>query len=102
MTNIIQNYCSPKIGAIQIKNNIDFGHVSKKLRNSTFLTALGQKVKELRERKGLSQYQLSYQTDMSRSQIQRIENGEVNTSVSSLPVLAEALGVSPKDLLDFE
>ena len=39
---------------------------------------------------------------MEISQIGRIERGLINTSISSVFIIAEALNISPKHLFDFE
>ncbi|ABG57792.1 transcriptional regulator [Cytophaga hutchinsonii ATCC 33406] len=65
-----------------------------------FLKTIGKKIKTLREAKGLSQYALSDESGISRSQIVRLENGDLNCTLATLLVLAETLGVEPKDLLD--
>ncbi len=69
------------------------------LKHQQLIIEIGKKVKELRELKGLSQYELSYQTNISRNQIGRIERGEINTSISQLKEIADGLGVEMKELL---
>jgi len=71
-----------------------------KIRDDKFIKAFGERVKQLRKEKGISTYKLSYDADISRSQINRIENGEVNTTISTAKALATALGVSVKSLFD--
>jgi transcriptional regulator with XRE-family HTH domain len=63
--------------------------------------ALGKRCKALRLQKGLSQTVLSYEADLDRSTIIRIETGKIDPSLDLLFVLAKALGVHPKELLDF-
>lgn len=70
-------------------------------RDQAFITAFGKKVAELRKKQGMSQYTLAYESDIARSQIVRIENGQVNTSISSISALANTLNVEPIELLDF-
>lgn len=65
-----------------------------------FLKALGKKIKTLREAKGLSQYAFSDESGVSRSQIIRLENGELNCTLGTLLTLAHTLEVEPKDLLE--
>lgn len=72
-----------------------------KIRNQKFLNSFGKKVKELRLKKGLSQYRLADEADIDRSQVIDIENGTINTTISTLHTLASALEVNPKELLDF-
>ena len=52
---------------------------------------LGQKIKELRKRKGLTQFDLSEKSGLSLRTIQRIENNENQPSVYSLRKIGEVL-----------
>lgn len=52
---------------------------------------LGAKIKELRQKNGLTQYDLSEQSGLSLRTIQRIENSENKPSVYSLRKIGEAL-----------
>ncbi|MCM5529751.1 helix-turn-helix domain-containing protein [Parasegetibacter sp. NRK P23] len=71
-------------------------------RNEEFLRQIGLKIKALRKEKGLSQEALAFKcNDMDYSQINRMERGVVNFSVSYLFIIAEALEVSPEELLRF-
>lgn len=65
-----------------------------------FLKALGQKIKTLREAKGLSQYAFSDISGISRSQIARLENGELNCTMATLLMLAQTLEIEVKELVD--
>lgn len=73
----------------------------KYLKNEDFIKKFGQKLKQVRENRGLSQEQLSLLTEVSQSQIARTELGQVNTSISHVSVYAKFLKVEPKDLFDF-
>ena len=70
------------------------------VRNKDLAKAIGYKIREIRTSKGLSQEELSYQSDLPLSQIGRLERGENNPTVSSLYAIAEALEVELKYLLD--
>lgn len=59
---------------------------------------LGQKIKDLRVLKGLTQEDLAEKTHLSVRTIQRIESGDVDPRTYTLTLLAEALGV---DLEEF-
>jgi len=54
---------------------------------------IGQKIKELRVLKGLTQEDLADKTNLSIRTIQRIENGDVDPRTYTLNLLAEALDV---------
>ena len=69
-------------------------------RDDDFLLKLGQKIRNLRTQKGLTQVELAFKcNDIDYSQINRIELGKVNFSVSFLSLLADALEVEISDLL---
>ena len=59
-------------------------------------------IREIREKKGLSQEQLSRLSGVSASHIGYIENGEREPTVSVLCRLAKALNVSILDLFKYE
>ena len=73
----------------------------KHYRDEKVIKALGAKVRELRASKGMSMEQLANAAEMEYKQLSRIERGEVNTSISRVAKLAEALGVDVKELFDF-
>ena len=61
-----------------------------------------KKIKELRNRKGYSQEELSDQSGLSLRTIQRIENGETEPHGDSVRKLAIALQVSPDEIIDWQ
>ena len=62
---------------------------------------LAIKVKDLRNRKGFSQEQLSEESKLSLRTVQRIEKGESIPRGDTLIKLTQALGVTPDDLLEW-
>ena len=70
-------------------------------RHNQFIVALGNKIREVRQSKGLSQQALANLSDLELSQINRIELGIINTSVSHIAAISEALDIEPKTLFDF-
>ena len=70
------------------------------VRNYGLVKAIGDKIRETRLAKDLSQEQLSYDSDLPLSQIGRIERGENNPTISSLYAIAKALNVDLKLLVD--
>lgn len=69
-------------------------------RDDTFLQKIGERVRELRTAQGMTQMDLAFKChDKDYSQINRVELGKVNFSVSYLALISEALGVKPHDLL---
>src|SRR5215469_1909377 len=55
--------------------------------------SIGQRIRTLREQKGLSQGDISRQTGMLRSYISRVEHGHTAPSLETLQRFAWALGV---------
>lgn len=72
-----------------------------KVREQEFLQALGNRIKQLRKEKNLTQMQLAVKINNHDEQIGRIERAEVNVSASMLYQIAQGLGVSMKELMDF-
>jgi putative transcriptional regulator len=72
----------------------------KYYRDDEFLRMVGERIRELRKAKGLTQLELSVAIgDKDNSQIHRMEAGKVNFSVSYLSLIAKILEVSPEELL---
>jgi transcriptional regulator with XRE-family HTH domain len=63
------------------------------------LVAFGEKVRELRKEKGLSQEELSYKADLHRTYIGMIERAEKNITLTNIEKIATALDVDIKKLL---
>ncbi|RZK26898.1 MAG: XRE family transcriptional regulator [Flavobacterium sp.] len=64
--------------------------------------AFGNKVREIRESKGLSLLQVSYNCNIDDSKISKIEHGKINITLGTIIDLAKGLSVYPKELLDIE
>ncbi len=62
----------------------------------------GKRIKELRERKKLTQEKLAEKIGLDLQTISRIETGYYFTSFENLEKLANALDVTIADLFDFE
>jgi transcriptional regulator with XRE-family HTH domain len=76
--------------------------VGSQYRNDKVITNLGIRIREVRVKVGLSQQRLADLCQLELSQINRIELGKVNTSVSQLFLIAENLGVQVEELLKFK
>ena len=73
----------------------------KYAKDEVFLAALGKKIREERLKKNLTQSELAFLcNDIDYSQINRIELGKVNFTVTYLKIIATALQTTPKDFLD--
>ena len=69
-------------------------------RDDIFLKIIGDKIRKLRLEKGLTQMDLAFAcNDKDYSQINRIELGKVNFSVSYLSLIAKVLETTPQNLL---
>lgn len=55
---------------------------------------VGSRIKELREVNKMSQKDLSYASDLDRSYIASVENGQRNISIVNIEKIALALGVT--------
>jgi transcriptional regulator with XRE-family HTH domain len=67
-------------------------------REQAIKAAFGQRVRELRTEKGLSQEALALACDLDRTYIGGIERGERNVSLVNIQKIAEALEVPARDL----
>ena len=62
---------------------------------------LGERIKELRKAKGLSQNSLSEKVDIETKHLSRIEVGKSYPSLDTLQRIAKALEADLKDFFDF-
>ena len=61
---------------------------------------MGEKIKELRDSKGISQYRLAELTGINRSTINRYENGSIQQiSFDNLLKISEALEIDIKEII---
>ncbi|MFL0094384.1 helix-turn-helix domain-containing protein [Tenacibaculum maritimum] len=58
---------------------------------------IGNRIKELRDVKEMSQKDLAYASDLDRSYIASVENGQRNISIINIEKIAVALGVTLKE-----
>lgn len=59
---------------------------------------VGNRIKEIRESKGISQKDLSFYSELDRSYIASVESGMRNISIKNLEKISIALGLSLSDL----
>ena len=72
-------------------------------RDDLFLKEIGIKVRALRQKAGLSQTDLAFKcNDKDYSQINRLELGKINFSISYLKLISNALSVKVSELLPEE
>jgi transcriptional regulator with XRE-family HTH domain len=68
----------------------------------TIRNKFGEKVRELRRARGLSQEELAFRAGIHRNYLGGIERGERNPALDNISAIAKALGVDPSELLRFE
>ena len=70
--------------------------------NQPYCRAFGMRLRELRTEKGISMRGLAKEADIEYSQLSKIERGVINTTISTVYALAQALDIPVKDFYDFE
>jgi len=70
----------------------------EKSRESQIQKRFGERLRDLRKQKGLSQEALALACDLDRTYIGGVERGERNISLLNIQKVADALGISPRDL----
>ncbi len=63
---------------------------------------VGIRIRNIRKSQGMSQQILAYEVDMEKTNISRIEAGRTNVTIKNLYKIAQALGVTMKDIVDIE
>lgn len=67
-----------------------------------FLQKFANNLKEIRKEKGIKQDDFLDVNGISRSLISMVETVKTDITLSKLKIIADVLGVEPKDLLDFK
>ncbi|CAN5592225.1 helix-turn-helix transcriptional regulator [soil metagenome] len=70
--------------------------------DQSLIDAFGQRIRQLRLEKGLSQEELSFQTGFHRTYIGMVERGERNISLSNIGVFAKVFEMSVSELTNFD
>ena len=68
----------------------------------TIRKRFGEKVRELRRAKGLSQEELAFRAGIHRNYLGGIERGERNPALDNIAEIAKALGLTLGELLTFK
>lgn len=68
------------------------------MKKNKLLIDFGEKVREIRKEKRLSQEDLSFEADLHRTYIGMIERAEKNITLINIQKIAKALGVDIKEL----
>lgn len=61
---------------------------------------IGLRIKQLRENVKMSQKDLAYSSDLDRSYIASVENGQRNVSIVNIEKITNALGVTLRDFFN--
>ncbi len=70
-------------------------------RNQDFIIAFGAHLRALRKSRKMSMEKLALEAGVDYSQIFDIEHGKINTTISTIHLIAKALALKEKDLFDF-
>ena len=71
-------------------------------RDTDFIKRFGKNLRRIRKAKNMSQETLAINADTSRSQIARIERGEINPTITTINRFAEALKIDIEYLFQFD
>ena len=63
---------------------------------------IGQRIRELRESKGISQQNLAAVCNFEKANLSRIEAGRTNPTISTLYKISQALEITISELVDVE
>jgi len=66
------------------------------------VTKFGKALREIRLKKKMSQGDIARKLGVHRSYISGLERGKRNPSLLTIKKMAKAIGVEPKDLLEYE
>ena len=62
---------------------------------------VGKRIKELRQKKGLSQEEFAFRCDLDRTYITSLERGKRNVSLTNLEKIARAFEMTLSEFFDF-
>jgi len=71
-------------------------------RDDKRMSAFGAHLRKLRKAKNWTMKDLAFEADIELSQVHRIEKGKINPSLTTILLLADALGVHPTKLFEFK
>ncbi len=63
---------------------------------------IGERIRVLREMRGLTMEKLAYESDISKGGLSEIERGMKEPRISTLVKICETLEISMKDFFDFD
>jgi len=71
-------------------------------RNQGYIKAFGKNLRALRKGKNISMEKLALTAGIEYSQVFDIEHGKINTTISTIHLLAKALEINETELFDFK
>lgn len=71
------------------------------IKKKKILIGFGERVKQFRKEKGISQEELSFRAGLHRTYIGMIERAEKNITLVNIEKIANALEVTVKELMNF-
>lgn len=89
---------SANVTGVTVPRRLKSGPSSRAESNGNFLRLLGQRVRELRNRRGMTRKIAALEADVSERHLAQLESGEGNVSIVLLRRIATALGVSLAEL----
>jgi len=63
---------------------------------------VGQKIRQIRELKKITQQELAALCNIEKSNMSRIEAGRSNLTLKTMLIISDSLSIEIKDLLDFD
>ena len=76
--------------------------IIRKVNESQLYIDVGKKIKEFRERIGISQQELADRCNFEKSNVSRIEAGRTNLTLKSLFLISRALDIPLKNFFELE
>lgn len=70
------------------------------MKSEDFLKNLGERVRELRRARGMSQEKLAELSDLHLTYVSKVERGLVNGSISAYAAIADALGMPLAEFIE--
>ncbi len=68
------------------------------IKDKKFVKAFGERIRQLRIQKGMSQEELANTAEIPINQVGRIERGEINTTIITVKAIADSLEIKISDL----
>lgn len=72
--------------------------VSVLISEKKFIKTFGERLRKIRLDKKMSQAELANTAEIPINQVGRIERGEINTTITTIKVLADSLGIHISEL----